>query len=412
MAAMTQPTKPRYGLWLIGARGGVAISAMAGLIAHKLGLADGTGLVTELPLFAGLGLARWDEFVIGGHDIRRALLGDELERLHRESRVLSPGLIAACRPELERIDAEIRPGALWNVGRRIEELADLSELPTLDKGPPRSIIERLQADLHVFQTRHALETVIVVNVASTEPLPDRRHWPATWADAERAIARPECPLPASTLYAIAALDAGMPYINFTPSLGALPAGVDELARLRGTCHAGRDGKTGETLMKSVLAPMFAARHLQVMSWVGHNIFGNLDGKVLDDPANKQAKLQSKDKLVADILGYAPQTLISIEHIESLGDWKTAWDHVHFRGFLGTPMTLQFTWQGCDSLLAAPLVLDLARLTAAARQRGETGVLSFLSSFFKSPQGEAPPAFADQFHMLERWAASADVGERL
>ena len=134
----------------------------------------------------------------------------------------------------------------------------------------------------------------------------------------------------------------------------------DLAAQRGTCHAGHDGKTGETLLKSVLAPMFAARNLEVMSWVGHNIFGNLDGLVLDDPANKAAKIKGKDQLVRQILGYDPQTLVSIEYIRSLGDWKTAWDHIHFRGFLDTPMTLQFTWQGCDSLLAAPLVLDLVR----------------------------------------------------
>jgi myo-inositol-1-phosphate synthase len=242
-------------------------------------------------------------------------------------------------------------------------------------------------------------------VASTEQLPPVNEWPDSWAAAEDELARSNCRLPASSLYAIAALDLGLPYVNFTPSLGAAPAGVDELARLRGTCHAGRDGKTGETLLKSILAPMFAARNLKVMSWVGHNIFGNLDGKVLDDPRNKSAKLQSKDRAIGDILGYAPQTLTSIEHIASLGDWKTAWDHIHFQGFLGTPMTLQFTWQGCDSLLAAPLVLDLARFTALAHERGETGALSFLASFFKSPLGDAAASFSDQYRALETWAAA-------
>ena len=128
---------------------------------------------------------------------------------------------------------------------------------------------------------------------------------------------------------------------------------------------GYDGKTGETLLKSMLAPMFANRNLQVMSWVGHNIFGNMDGKVLDDPANKKSKVTSKDRLLGEILGYSPQTLVTIEYIASMGDWKTAWDHIHFQGFLGTPMTLQFIWQGCDSLLAAPLVLDLVRFTERA-----------------------------------------------
>ena len=196
----------------------------------------------------------------------------------------------------------------------------------------------------------------------------------------------------------------MTYINFTPSLGALPEGIDELSRLRDTRHGGRDAKTGETLMKSVLAPMFAARNLEVMSWVGHNIFGNLDGKVLDDPTNKAAKVKSKDHLLAEMLGYAPQTLVSIEHIHSLADWKTAWDHIHFQGFLNTPMMLQFTWQGCDSLLAAPLVLDMVRFALVSRDRGETGAMKFLGSFFKSPIGAESQAFADQTRLLEAWAA--------
>jgi myo-inositol-1-phosphate synthase len=211
-------------------------------------------------------------------------------------------------------------------------------------------------------------------------------------------------LPASSLYAIAALKSGFSAINFTPSLGSAPPAIDELARQCGTRHMGCDGKTGETLMKSVLAPMFRQRNLHVMSWVGHNIFGNLDGVVLNDPANKSSKVASKDHLIGEILGYRPQTLVSIEYIESLGDWKTAWDHIHFTGFLGTPMTLQFIWQGCDSLLAGPLVLDLARFTAHAWRRGEVGLLTCLASFFKSPYGVGAHDFTRQFQALEAWAA--------
>ena len=149
---------------------------------------------------------------------------------------------------------------------------------------------------------------------------------------------------------------------------------------------GYDGKTGETLLKSVLAPMFAHRNLEVMSWVGHNIFGNMDGKVLDDPANKKSKVTSKDRLLGQILGYPPQTLVTIEYIASMGDWKTAWDHIHFRGFLGTPMTLQFTWQGCDSLLAAPLVLDLVRFAERAWRRGDIGRADVSGLVLQKPAG--------------------------
>jgi myo-inositol-1-phosphate synthase len=144
-----------------------------------------------------------------------------------------------------------------------------------------------------------------------------------------------------------------------------------------------------------------------MSWVGHNIFGNMDGKVLDDPVNKQSKVASKDRILRDILGYSPQTLVGIEYIASLGDWKTAWDHVHFQGFLGTPMTFQFIWQGCDSLLAAPLVLDLVRFTERAWRAGQTGPLTFLSSFFKSPLACQENDFSLQFQNLEAWAAALE-----
>jgi myo-inositol-1-phosphate synthase len=97
--------------------------------------------------------------------------------------------------------------------------------------------------------------------------------------------------------------------------------------------------------------------------------------------------------------------VSIEYIESLGDWKTAWDHIHFRGFLGTAMVMQFVWQGCDSMLAAPLVLDLIRFTERARRNGQRGLLTFLSSFFKSPLGVQENDFVRQFQMLEHWAQS-------
>jgi len=382
----------------------VASAALVGLCALKRRLVDDTGLVSQLPAFGGLGLADWESFVVGGHEIRPLRLADEAMRLAAETRAIDPDLIAQCRSELDQIDARVRPGTIHKVGPAISRFAS-PEVPT-DQSP-RQTVKRLQADLTEFARPHGLEHVIVVNVASTEPPVDPALVPATWTELERQLDDAEgCVLPASSLYAIAALELGYSYINFTPSLGSAPEAIDELARLCRTRHMGCDGKTGETLLKSVLAPMFHARNLRVMSWVGHNIFGNLDGKVLDDPAHKKAKLASKDHVLGEILGYRPQTLVSIEYIESLGDWKTAWDHVHFRGFLGTPMTLQFIWQGCDSLLAAPLVLDLVRFTELAWRRGEVGRLGFLASFFKSPYGVREQDFARQFQMLQSWAAAA------
>jgi len=272
---------------------------------------------------------------------------------------------------------------------------------------PREVIQRLQGDITSFKEKHGLDHVVVLNVASTEPMPDEiGSLPSQWDELDGLLDNTaDCTLLASSLYAIAALDHGNTYVNFTPSIGSNIPAIIDLAEKRNAAHVGRDGKTGETLMKSVLAPMFAARNLEVMSWVGHNIFGNMDGKVLDDPINKQTKVTSKDKLLGDILGYSPQSLVSIEYIESLGDWKTAWDHIHFKGFLDTPMTLQFTWQGCDSLLAAPLALDLIRFSDLAHRKGNVGILTFLASFFKSPMGTEVSEFAKQYQMLNDWAAT-------
>ena len=396
--------RTRVGLWLLGAKGGVATTVNVGLGALRRGLTGNQGLVTTLPLFAGLDLIEWDALVVGGHDIRRTTVYDEARKLHDVSRVIDGRLIEEVREDLDAVDAEIRPGVMFNVGPTIEQLADRALLPEQAE-TPRQSIARVQHDIQQFAARHELSQVVVMNVASTEPATEAGKIPQRWEELEKLLDDPaRCPLPASSLYAIAALELGFPYINFTPSLGSAPPAIGELSLLKEACHMGHDGKTGETLIKSVLAPMFAARNLEVMSWVGHNIFGNLDGKVLNDPVNKKTKVTSKDRLLGQILGYTPQTLVSIEYIESMGDWKTAWDHIHFKGFLDTPMVLQFTWQGCDSLLAAPLVLDLARLAECAHRHGERGLLPFLACFFKSPLYVTENDFVRQFQMLEEWAA--------
>ena len=397
--------KRKVGVWLIGAWGGVATTVVVGLAALRKGLTDTTGLVTCLTPFAGLDLMNWDEVVVGGHEIRETTYSAEARVLIEKSHVFNEKTLAAISSQLAKFDANVQPGTLVNVGAKIESLAGPAALKTRNETAGQAVT-RLAKDVTKFKADHKLDRVIVVNVSSTEPPPpdEVRSW--KWVDIQKSLAaKSHSPIPASTLYALAAMQSGSHFVNFTPSIGSDLPGLDEYARQQQVLHAGRDGKTGETLMKAVLAPMFAARNLKVMSWVGHNIFGNLDGKVLEDPANKANKVKSKDHLLTEILGYKPQTLVSIEYIESMGDWKTAWDHIHFQGFLGTPMVLQFTWQGCDSLLAAPLVIDLIRLTEREARRGKTGLMSHLGSFFKSPMGTDEPAFAYQFQELMQWVHS-------
>jgi myo-inositol-1-phosphate synthase len=388
----------RVGLWLVGAFGGVGTTITVGLAAMARGLTDRTGLVSELPLFEGLPLPQPGDFVVGGHDIRETSFAESAEEFRRNSGVFEVDCLRACADDLAAASGRVRPGTHFGSGRAIAKLGRWGDLK-----PPRTAgqaIDTIAADMAAFAVAESIDHMIVMNVASTEPPfalgPVHQNWDtlnAALDDGGPAL------LPASSLYAAAALRCGYSYINFTPSLGASLPALDELAQSTGSLYAGKDGKTGETLMKTVLAPMFAQRNLKVMSWVGHNIFGNRDGLVLDDPSNKSSKVETKDRVVTQILGYKPSTLVTIEYIPDMGDWKTAWDHIHFQGFLGAKMALQFTWQGCDSLLAAPLAIDLARLTDLEKRRGGRGLQRHLACFFKSPEGVEENDFFKQGDLL-------------
>ncbi len=334
----------RVGIWLVGALGGVGATATLGLAALKRGLTDGNSLTTALPLFAGLDLDPVENFTVGGHEIRNATFNDAVRDLHEHAAVFDAGTVAGCREQLDAWQANVRPGTILGAGPTISKLADLPGVDT-DR-TPAGAIERLKGDIRQFKEANQLDQVVVVCVASTEPPFELGETHQTLAKLKAALDKPDCPLPASSLYAYAALDLGLPFVNFTPSLGASFPALHELAALKKAPIAGQDGKTGETLMKSVLAPMFAHRNWQILSWVGHNIFGNRDGIVLDDPSNKASKIKTKDQVITQIVGYKPATHVSIEYIPSMDDWKTAWDHIHFKGFLGTKMILQFIWQGC------------------------------------------------------------------
>lgn len=397
----------RVGLWLVGAFGGVGTTTAIGLAALAKKLSTPVGMVTALPEFAGVDFDAAESFVVGGHDIRQTTFGQAGRELLERSNVFSHALLAGVAPTLECWSKNVRPGVLYRANAAIATMADRPDVR--EASSPRMAIEQIQSDIRAFHTQNNLSQVVVVNVASTEPPFELTAEHQSLAKLKNALGENPAALPTSSLYAYAAIDAGYAYVNLTPSRGATMPALEELARAKGVPTAGQDAKTGETLLKSVLAPLFAKRNLRVLSWVGHNILGNRDGQVLSDPENKASKVKSKDALLGELLGYKPQSLVSIEYVESLDDWKTAWDHVHFEGFLGTKMTLQFTWQGCDSILAAPLVIDLARLALRAHRRGEAGNLAAVASFFKSPVGVNRHDFGEQFAMLEKYLATDEHG---
>jgi myo-inositol-1-phosphate synthase len=242
-----------------------------------------------------------------------------------------------------------------------------------------------------------------MNVSSTEGLFAKLAAHNSLDKLNAALDAGEAVLPPSSLYAYAAIDAGFPFVDFTPSTGARLPALEELAIERGVPHAGSDGKTGETLVKTALAPMFLSRNLRVRSWAGLNLLGGGDGLSLSEPNRAAAKLESKARSLDEALGYETDHPVHIDYLEDMGQWKTAWNHISFEGFMGTSMKMQFTWEGCDSALAAPLVIDLARLTSLAHSSGKSGALPELAFFFKDPAGTEEHRLSHQFHQLVTWA---------
>jgi myo-inositol-1-phosphate synthase len=383
------PPRARVGVWFVGARGSVATTATVGALAVQTGLAGHTGLVCELPEVARARLPQLTELLIGGHDISTEPLPKRAEALAAGG-VFSSALPRALAAELDEVDQRLRPGA-WEGERTQGEYARI-----------------LESDLREFRDRHGLERVVVVDVSSTEPPVEESPALRSLAALEAALGRGEAPLPSSSLYAYAAYRAGCAVVAFTPSTGPRPPALVELAEQHGLPWAGSDGKTGETLLKSVLAPMFATRALRVRSWASYNLLGGGDGRTLADPDAVTSKTASKGAGLTSMLGDDVGGPLHIDYVEDLGDWKTAWDHVSFEGFLGVKMSLQLTWAGCDSALAAPLVLDLARLVARAHEVGESGPLAPLGFFFKDPVGSDEHRLAQQWERLTDWCAELEA----
>jgi myo-inositol-1-phosphate synthase len=398
-------SRRRTGVWLIGACGGVATLSIVGARAVARGLKPPTGLLTSTPLFDGLDLPGLDELVFGGHEVRATDVRCAAQEFAERAGILDRTLLELLRDDLAAVQDDLRPGYLVNPGAAVKALARGGRVARARR--PAAIVEGIQRDLAEFKARHDLERVVVVNLASTEP---PRELPIEMADVKALRTSLDQPrarkgLTNSLLSAYAALDAGHPYVNFTPSPGSHVPALQQLALERGVPHMGSDGKTGETLVKTALAPLFAGRALKVLSWEGYNMLGNRDGFVLNDPDARLSKTRSKDTALRKILGEGDlHSRVTIDYVPSLDDWKVAWDFIHFEGFLGARMSMQFTWQGNDSALAAPLVLDLARLASFAQAQGEHGLMRHLAGYFKSPAGVEEQGFVKQLQLLEAYVA--------
>jgi myo-inositol-1-phosphate synthase len=364
----------------------------AGIELLKQGVVGKEGL----PL-AGLevpGMADYTDIVFAGWD----LFGEHLSKAAEDHDVLTHKQFVAAEPALRNI----KP---WPAVEDPKFLSNIDGENKLGKISHRETIEKIRANLREFIAQ--CDSVVVVNLASTEKLAaEGNEIFNSLAGFEKALDENSTDISPAMLYAYAAMTKGIPYANFTPSLAADIPALIELAEVRKVPIAGKDGKTGQTFIKTVLAPALKSRALKVEGWYSTNILGNRDGLALSNEDSLASKVKTKSSVLEDILGYEVEDhLVDIRYYRPRGDNKEAWDNIDIAGFLGQPMQIKVNFLCRDSILAAPLAIEIARCLDLAAQRGDAGIQEQLSVFFKLPMsktGHPEQAFHKQEEMLMDW----------
>jgi myo-inositol-1-phosphate synthase len=265
--------------------------------------------------------------------------------------------------------------------------------PNVKKGKnKKDLAEQLIADIRRFKSEHKLDRLVLVWCGSTEVFLTETAAHQSLAAFEKALEANDPSIPSSMIYAYAAIHEGIPYANAAPNLSADVPALMELAQKTGSPLAGKDLKTGQTLIKTIIAPGLKARLLGVEGWYSTNILGNRDGEVLDDPDSFKTKEESKKSVLDYIFQSSlyPDLYAELHHVVRInyykprGDAKEGWDNIDLVGWLGYPMQLKINFLCRDSILAAPIVLDVALFMDLAKRSGFSGIQEWLSFYFKSP----------------------------
>jgi myo-inositol-1-phosphate synthase len=390
-----QPAKGKLGILLVGL-GAVSTTVIAGVLAIRRNLAQPIGSLTQMgtlrlgkrtegrsPKIADvLPLAHLNDVVFGGWD----LFQDNCYDAAKTAGVLEASLLEQIRPELEALT----PWPAVFDRKYVKRL----DGPNVKTGKNKlDLAEQVIVDIRKFKADHALDRLVMVWCGSTEIFMNEAPAHQSIDAFEKALAASDDTIPSSMVYAYAALKEGIPFANGAPNLTCdIPALVD-LAQKTRSPIAGKDLKTGQTLIKTIIAPGLKARLLGVEGWYSTNILGNRDGEVLDDPESFKTKEESK-KSVLDYIFQAhlyPELYREIHHVVRInyypprGDNKEGWDNVDIVGWLGYPMQLKINFLCRDSILAAPIVLDVALFLDLAKRAGLAGIQEWLSFYFKSPQ---------------------------
>jgi myo-inositol-1-phosphate synthase len=388
----------KLGVLIVGLNGAVSTTFLAGAMAIRKGFAVPIGSLSQMasirlgrrnenrfPLIKDfVPLADLNHLIFGGWDIRNencyesalqagVLKKDDLNPVKNELSKLKPMKAVFEKKFVTRLDGT------W-----------------VKKGISKyELMEMLRDDIRTFKKNNRLDRLVMIWCASTEIYLSGNGIYEKTGKFEEAMKQSHPEIPPSMLYAYAAIMEGVPFIMGAPNVSVDIPALMKLAKEKKVPIAGKDFKTGQTLVKTVIAPMLKAKMLGLKGWFSSNILGNRDGEVLDDPDSFKTKEKSKLSVLDSILQpeLYPQLYSNIYHIVRInyypprGDDKEGWDNIDIVGWMGYPMQLKINFLCKDSILAAPLVLDLILFIDLAKRKGMYGVQDWLSFFFKSPMHE-------------------------
>jgi myo-inositol-1-phosphate synthase len=384
----------RLGILLVGL-GAVSTTTIAGVIAVRRGLAPPIGSLTQMgtvrlgkrtegrsPLIKDfVPLSSLDDVVFGAWDI----FDENSYEAAKTAGVIEQDLLEKIRPELEAI----KPMPAVFDRRYVKRL----DGPNVKKGKTKKdLADQLREDMRRFKQAHDCARLVMMWCGSTEVFLTESPAHKTVAALEKGLDANDDSIPSSMVYAYAAIKEGIPYANAAPNLSADIPALIELAASTGSPLAGKDLKTGQTLIKTIIAPGLKARLLGVEGWYSTNILGNRDGEVLDDPESFKTKEESKKSVLDYILqpNLYPDLYKDLCHVVRInyypprGDNKEGWDNIDIFGWLNYKMQLKVNFLCRDSILAAPIVLDVALFLDLAKRAGMEGIQEWLSFYFKSP----------------------------
>jgi myo-inositol-1-phosphate synthase len=381
---------------LLPGMGAVGTTLIAGVIAVNKGLSQPIGALTQMgnirlgkrtenryPLIKDfVPLTELSDIVFGGWDV----YADNVYEAASKAKVLEPSLLNAIKPELEAI-------------KPMKAVFDKSYIKNLDGENVKKAATKydlalaVMEDIQNFQEANNCSRVVIVWCGSTEKYIEESAVHQTIESFEEGLRNNDPAIPPSMIYAYAALKLGVPFANGAPNLTVDIPALIQLSKETDTPISGKDFKTGQTLMKTILAPGLHARALGVRGWFSTNILGNRDGLVLDDPDNFKTKEVSKLSVLEDILqpDINPELYgdlyhkVRINYYPPHGDNKESWDNIDIFGWLGYSMQIKINFLCRDSILAAPIVLDLALFMDLAKRANMSGIQEWLSFYFKSPQ---------------------------